>query len=426
VVLVLPGIDGQMDQRPASRLPVPLRHSLIHSKTRDESAQTTGDNGLYVKLPSAATSHHALAGQQLTKLPSLGVGVRHRSSTPVATVLSRIPRVGPRVACSLRLKCNTALRRGPTPSSVWRMRKRWAAWPSGTRWLVGIAVVVLAAAILWALFVPLADWLAHHDVGPVKGALHETAVDNARGRLLTLVAGLFAAGALVFTALNFNLSREGQVTDRYTKAIEQLGSDKLDVRIGGVYALERVARDSAKDHPTVMEVLTAFIREHSREQWPPSDGGRSERERLTRPDVQAAVTVTGRRDTKRDILPINLADAELTHAHLRGARLADADLRDTHFTGANLLGAVLARADLARADLTGAYLRDAVLTGAYLRDAVLTGADLRDADLPGANFTGARLADAKLTDANLAGANLAGARLGRYPEFLQVTGFDHG
>ena len=122
------------------------------------------------------------------------------------------------------------------------MLKRWAAWPPGIRWLAGIAAVVLAAAIVWALFVPLADWLARHDVGPAKPALLQAARDAARGRLLTLVAGLFAAGALVFTALNFNLSREGQVTDRYTKAIEQLGSDKLDVRIGGIYALERVAR----------------------------------------------------------------------------------------------------------------------------------------------------------------------------------------
>jgi len=40
--------------------------------------------------------------------------------------------------------------------------------------------------------------------------------------LLTLGAGLFAAGALLFTARNFTLSREAQVTDRYTKAIEQL------------------------------------------------------------------------------------------------------------------------------------------------------------------------------------------------------------
>ena len=158
------------------------------------------------------------------------------------------------------------------------MLKRWAAWPPGIRWLAGAAALVLAAAIVWALFVPLADWLAHHDVGSATGALHETALDNARGRLLTLGAGLVAGGALVFTALNLNvlrrnseLTEQGQITDRYTKAVEQLGSDKPDVRLGGIYALERIARDSAKDHPTVVEVLAAFIREHSGEQWPPSD-----------------------------------------------------------------------------------------------------------------------------------------------------------
>ena len=79
--------------------------------------------------------------------------------------------------------------------------------PRGIRWLVGIAAVVLALAIVWALFVPMADWLAHHDVGSARGSLHETALDNARGRLLTLGAGLFAAGALVFTARNFTVSR---------------------------------------------------------------------------------------------------------------------------------------------------------------------------------------------------------------------------
>jgi len=168
------------------------------------------------------------------------------------------------------------------------MLKSWADWPRGIRWLAGGAIVVLALAFVWALFVPLADWLARQDVGSATGPLHETAVDNARGRLLTLGAGLVAAFALVFTALNFNLLRrnsgqadqwqrrthelteQGQVTDRYTKAIEQLGSEKLGVRIGGIYALEHVVRDSARDHPTVMEVLTAFIREGPKE---PSDPG---------------------------------------------------------------------------------------------------------------------------------------------------------
>ncbi len=100
------------------------------------------------------------------------------------------------------------------------MLKRWAAWPRGARWLAGIAAVVLGLAIAWAMFVPIANWLARYDVGSATGTLHETALDNARGRLLTLGAGLLAAGALLFTARTFALSREGQVTDRYTKAIE--------------------------------------------------------------------------------------------------------------------------------------------------------------------------------------------------------------
>jgi hypothetical protein len=252
---------------------------------------------------------------------------------------------------------------------------------------------LLALAVAWVLFVPAADWLAHHDVGAAKPALLQTARDAARGRLLTLGAGLVAAGALVFTALNFNLLRstsdktdqwqrrtyelteQGQVTDRFTKAIEQLGSDKLDVRIGGIYALERVARDSEKDHPTVMEVLTAFIREYSREEWPPQDhpGRRgSGPAPLIRPDIQAAVTVIGRHTARRDISPINLL----------GADLADGNLVGANFSRANLIGANLVATNLAYANLTRANLGGANLARAHLTGADLTSANLLDARWP--------------------------------------------
>ena len=83
---------------------------------------------------------------------------------------------------------------------------------------------MLVLALAWVLFVPAADWLAHQDVGSAKGPLLQTARDTARGRLLTLGAGLLAAAVLVFAARALVLLRRGQVTDRYTKAIEQLGS----------------------------------------------------------------------------------------------------------------------------------------------------------------------------------------------------------
>ena len=48
------------------------------------------------------------------------------------------------------------------------------------------------------------------------------------------------------------------------KAVEQLGSDKLEVRLGGIYSLERISKESPDDYWTVMENLTAFVRERSR------------------------------------------------------------------------------------------------------------------------------------------------------------------
>ena len=239
--------------------------------------------------------------------------------------------------------------------------------------------------------------------------------------LLTLGAGLFAAGALIFTAQNFIISRrtfelteQGHVTDRYTKAVEQLGGRKPDVRIGGIYALERVARDSARDHPAVMEVLTAFVREHSSVSMRPSRPDGAEPERSPGADVQAALTVVGRLtmvgrgDEKRHIRPIDLSGAALADAKLpHGAHLVGAKLAGVNFSGVDLSGADLTRADLTEAILIRAVLGPVELTDAELAEAELprngrsVATKLVDSDLTGADLTGAFLTGADLTRANL-------------------------
>jgi Pentapeptide repeats (8 copies) len=305
-------------------------------------------------------------------------------------------------------------------------------WHSHRRAILAVGAIVAALLVVAAFIWPITDLIAAHDVGQIAGprrtAELQAAREAVRTQLLTLAAGVFVAGALWFTAQNYRLSRQGQVTDRYTKAMEQLGSDKLDVRIGAIYALERIARDSATDHPTVMEVLAAFIREHSREQWPPSsnDGPETEPARTTRPDVQAAVTVIGRRDIRGDRQPIDLSRANLSRANLgsadlHGADLSGADLDHTNLGDAKLAGAKLSAtlfigANLAGADLTSAELFDASLARAFLKhanltDANLTGADLTGADLFGADLTSAYLVSADLSDADLDRSNLQGANL---------------
>ena len=190
--------------------------------------------------------------------------------------------------------------------------------------------------------------------------MHGSAADARRGAVRCQGAGVHRA--------ELTLSREGQVTDRYTKAIEQLGSDELDVPIGGIYALERVARDSARDHPTAMEVLTAFIREHSREPWPePEHPGGQERNDQRDPTFKppsrwsgagskaatfSASTSGGRGPHPREPRPREpQRPARHSGADFRARRLREDLSRAGHPSGA-----VVAGADLSDANLTGADL----------------------------------------------------------------------
>ncbi|MFI2667581.1 pentapeptide repeat-containing protein [Micromonospora carbonacea] len=219
------------------------------------------------------------------------------------------------------------------------------------------------------------------------------------------------------------LTEQGQITDRFTKAVEQLGQtgpEKVTVRLGAIYALERIMRDSAVDHPAVVDVLAAFVRVNAPQQPNPT-------QLPSRPpaDIQAALTVLGRRNITHDdrgspgrpssrLIPdltnTNLALADLRDANLTGSDLTDASLTGADLVRANLRLAFLARANLYGADLTGADLSIALLTGADLTNADLPGADLSNAFLEGANLNGADLTRADLTGANLTRADLSCAR----------------
>ena len=173
------------------------------------------------------------------------------------------------------------------------------------------AAVAVAAVVVWTLG-PGAGWVLRHidGVHGLRGKELEDALDAVRGRALAVGTGLAALVAVYYTARNADTARktlqhseesarralqhsiesaartaalteQGQVTERYTKAIEQLNADNLGIRIGGVYALERIAADSARDHSTVMEVLTTFIREHASP--PPTRPARQHRRERCRP-----------------------------------------------------------------------------------------------------------------------------------------------
>src|SRR5262249_23676715 len=129
---------------------------------------------------------------------------------------------------------------------------------------------------------------------------------KARQTLAQILGGAALLVGLYFTSQTLRTTQEGQITDRFTKAITQLGDTNLAIRLGGIYALERIAKDSASDHWSVMEVLTAFVREYSygrtTSPWAwlsmlfAKDQLAEDRAKSQPPaDIQAILTVIGRR-----------------------------------------------------------------------------------------------------------------------------------
>jgi hypothetical protein len=267
---------------------------------------------------------------------------------------------------------------------------------------VRVVVVALFVVVVVLLFFVL-NWY----VDPKK--------PGERKDLVLAVAQILGGAALLsglyFTWRTLQVNRKGQITDRFTRAIDQLGKvdDKgnklFEIRVGVIYALQRIARESDEDYWPIMEILTAYVRQNA--PWPPEEGqggtddatdeqsaledsgGKSETNlyTVTGPDIQAIMTVLRRRSgsykhgeperlnlSETNLSGVNLEGANLEEANLQKASLWGASLRGVDFRGAHLWGANLIGADLWGTDLAGADLRGADLWGTYL-----WGADLSEA-----------------------------------------------
>ncbi len=291
---------------------------------------------------------------------------------------------------------------------------------------VGAFVVAIAAAAWW--------WVPKWQVNRLRLKIRDPKAradveDNFRktiGQLLGGAAVLIGASLAYYgtqrtlqasdeqSRQSVQASRDLLISQQASKGFEDLSSGNLMTRLGGIYALEGVMNASEQYHQPALEALCAFVRDGTKTYTgggPPAT------------DIEAALTVIGRRAPGSGF--VDLADARIPKAMLRGADLRLAHLNGTELTNANLTRvhlkgaqlpdaklthAYLIFADLIDANLTGAKMQGAMLDEADLTDANLAGADLHDADLKNANLSGADL-QANLTDADLRGANLHGAIL---------------
>jgi Pentapeptide repeats (8 copies) len=267
------------------------------------------------------------------------------------------------------------------------------------------AVVAAAALLVWC--VPKWQTSTIHVQGKDRLALE----NELRKTIAQIVGGAAILAGLYFTWQQLQASRasleiaqEAQTTERFTRAVDQIGNQQLQVRVGGIYALGEISQDPAHDrHRVVMSVLTAFLRDKA--SW------RLASPRASAPeDIQAALSVIAARGPKWTKL-----DTEPGHE----IDLSGTDLRRVLAYGGNLEETQLSRAHFEGADLRKASLRGAALVGAHLEETLLDGADLSGADLRGAELRGASVSGADLRGTRLEGVDLTSV-IGLSPAQLQA------
>ncbi|MFB8281909.1 pentapeptide repeat-containing protein [Nocardia colli] len=139
------------------------------------------------------------------------------------------------------------------------------------------------------------------------------------------------------TRKSYQIASRTEITTRFAKAIEQIGTDRLEIKLGGIHLLEKLVTDSPEDSETIYQILTEFVRTHA----PTNEKCSADydaSEAFVAVDVQAALTVIGKRQSDSNL--------NLENACLPGAVLAGANLRHVNLDNTNLFGASLKGADL--------------------------------------------------------------------------------
>lgn len=322
-----------------------------------------------------------------------------------------------------------------------------------------------------------------------------------RSTILMLTALLGVSGIPLFiwrtkiAQSQAETARDRAYTELFTKAIEQLGAEKpakkvivgedqdhttiddyvpnIEVRIGAIFALERIMKDSEKDAASVVDTLAAYVRENcgkptlvceipspidfeSTREWlnaiqnyvghvrSPEQGSLVARARalrdqprVNRADINTALTVIGRRpdwlkDPEKfksqtseipDLQNVNflgwdLREFDLSWCNLSGANMQGANMLDANMQGANMSHAQMQGAELINAQMQGANMSGANMQGAYMLVANMQGVDMSYAQMQGADMT-----NAKMQGANMSGANMQRAYMGDAE--IQVANMSH-
>ena len=203
---------------------------------------------------------------------------------------------------------------------------------------------------------------------------------------IALWRGIVADNQSVAAQSQANAAQQSLRNERYQRGAEMLGNEVLAVRLGGIYALQRLAQEYPEEyHVQIMRLFCAFARNPTEdEEYDAKLDAEAVRFPRTREDVQEVL----RAISKRNWSDVELESIEKFYLDLRGANLQEilisgGNLYGAYFWGANLSGAGIEHVDLSyvtflKADLSRVTFSDVDLFKSEFDESDLTDAELHE------------------------------------------------
>jgi Pentapeptide repeats (8 copies) len=184
------------------------------------------------------------------------------------------------------------------------------------------------------------------------------------------------------TNKSLRLNQAQQETDRFTRAVQELGSNNFALRLGGIYSLDQLARTASDEREPVVELMLAYL--HRNHPVRPGVGNRWYGQACyttkwrAQADTQAALDAI--LQLTPDAAQLDLSRLDLRAVKIEGRNLAGSDLRRSSLNYVKAAHANLDRARLFQANLRGACFEHASFLGVQ---------GLDETDKTGADFSGA-------------------------------------
>ncbi len=251
--------------------------------------------------------------------------------------------------------------------------------------------------------------------------------------LIALLGVILTIIRNILTRQQNKTDEERLVAEQTSRAIEQMGAHQtangkilepnIEVRLGGLYSLQRIMQDSPRDEIPIARTFSAYVRENA------NKNKVKKKKDQPREDVQTALEIINqfnkvRRKQGRREMRTNLSRVDFTKYSFAHINFSGFILRDVIFSGEELFNTNFSKAYLKNANLSGARLFKVNLSGATLYYANLSKATLHDVDLSnrrllGVDLSGATLLNVNLSEANLQDTNLESAILSTVKNLTQ-------